>query len=331
MADPLDVLHETDAPASPNPTFAAALRRRLADLLAPQRPGGTMTLSDLTTAGAAARPGLLLRPYLVVDGADAAIAFYASVFGATVVGELIRGDDGRVGHCELDIAGNGLYLADAYPEHGIAAPDPAVGVALHLEVADADATVERAVAAGATVLQAVDDRFYGSRSGTVLDPFGHRWQIDAPGAAGTTPAEREAEMAGGGFAFETVDLGERAAAPVASEPAPDAPGLGYFTVDAPDGDRAARFFGALLGWQTDRSGAGFHVANITPPGGIDTTKGAPGVTIYFRVADAAAAAARVLELGGTVLSEATSPSGATAACLDDQGVPFHLWQPAPGY
>ena len=144
VADPLDALRQPDAPVAPNPAFAAQLRRRLTDLLDPTPPGGTMTITE-----PAVRTGLQLRPYLVVDGADAAIAFYADVFGARVVGDLIRGDDGRVGHCELDIAGNGLYLADAYPEYGIPAPDPAVGVSLHLEVADADATVDRAEAAGA--------------------------------------------------------------------------------------------------------------------------------------------------------------------------------------
>lgn len=327
MADPLDVLHQTDVPVSPSRAFAADLRRRLADLLDPTPPGGTMTVTD-----PAVRTGLLLRPYLVVDGADAAIEFYATVFGARVVGELIRGDDGRVGHCELDIGGNGLYLADAYPEFGIPAPDPAVGVSLHLEVADADATVERAAAAGAQVLQPVEDRFYGSRAGTVQDPFGHRWQIDAPGAAGTPASDRERQMADDGFHYETVDLGARAT--VAPAPSPvEAPGLGYFTVDVPDGPRAAAFYGALLGWDA-RPGSqpgGFHVENIAPPGGINSGAPAPGVTIYLRVDDVAAAAARVRELGGTVLEETTYPSGGNASCLDDQGVPFQLWQPAPGY
>lgn len=323
MADPLDVLHQTDAPVAPDPAFASALRRRLVDLLTPTNPGGTMTVTEPTL-----RTGRQLRPYLVVDGADAAIEFYGLVFGATVVGELIRGDDGRVGHSELDIAGNRLFLADAYPELGIYAPDPAVGVALHLEVDDADAVVARARAAGAQVLQAVEDRFYGSRSGTVRDPFGHQWQIDAPGTVGTTRAARDQEMTDSGYHYETVDLGERAEPPA---PAATAPGLGYFTVDAPDGARAAAFYGALLGWQAEASGRGYHVANIEPPGGIDSSKDDPGVTIYFRVDDVAAAAARVRELGGTVLSEETHPSGGDAACLDDQGVPFHLWQPAPGY
>ncbi|MGH9275867.1 MAG: VOC family protein [Acidimicrobiales bacterium] len=324
MADPLDVLHQTDVPVTPNPAFASDLRRRLADLLDPPPPGGTMTVTEPSIRG-----GLQLRPYLVVDGADAAIEFYAAVFGARVVGDLIRGGDGRVGHCELDIDGNGLYLADAYPELGIPAPNPAVGVSLHLEVADADATVERAAAAGAQVLQAVEDRFYGSRSGTVRDPFGHQWQIDAPGAAGGTAAEREQGMADDGFHYETVDLGQRA--PLT--PAQDAPGLGYFTVDVPDGARAAAFYGALLGWDA-RPGSqpgGFHVENIAPPGGISGGATAPGVTIYLRVDNVAAAAARVRELGGTVLSETTYPSGGNASCLDDQGVPFQLWQPAPGY
>ena len=164
----------------------------------------------MTITEPAARTGLRLRPYLVVDGADAAIAFYGEVFGARVVGDLIRGDDGRIGHSELEIDGGSFFLADAYPEYGIDAPDPAVGVALHLEVADADATVARASALGATVLQPVDDRFYGSRSGTLRDPFGHQWQIDAPGTVSTTQEDRDREMADGGYHYETVDLGERA-------------------------------------------------------------------------------------------------------------------------
>jgi predicted enzyme related to lactoylglutathione lyase len=198
-------------------------------------------------------------------------------------------------------------------------------------VTDADATVERAAAAGAQVLRVVEDRFYGSRSGTVRDPFGHQWQIDAPGTARTTAEDRDQEMAESGFAYETVDLGQRAEAHAPSLPL--APGLGYFTVDVPDGARAAAFYGALLGWDA-RPGSqpgGFHVENIAPPGGIAGGAAAPSVTVYFRVADVRSAAERVRELGGTVLSETTYPSGGNASCLDDQGVPFQLWQPAPGY
>jgi uncharacterized glyoxalase superfamily protein PhnB len=335
--DPFDALRRPDEPVSPSPAFAASLRRRLTDLLDPTPPGAAVTATE-----PARTTGLRLRPYLVVDGADAAIEFYATVFGAVVVGDLIRGDDGRVGHAELDLDGNGLYLADAYPEHGIPAPDPAVGVALHLEVADADATVARAEAAGATVLRPVEDQFYGSRAGTVRDPFGHQWQIDAPGTGGLTPAEVDASLADGGFAYEPVDLGDRApadrpgrggdAAPATSS-STAAPGLGYFTIDAPDGPRAAAFFSALLGWDPHPGSqpGGYHVGNIDPPGGIDGGRPEPGVTIFLRVDDVAAAAARVRELGGTVLEETTYPSGGNASCLDPQGVPFQLWQPAPGY
>lgn len=331
MAEPLDALRQPETPVAPNPAFAAQLRRRLSDLLDPTPPGGTMTVTE-----PAVRAGLQLRPYLVVDGADAAIAFYADVFGARVVGDLIRGDDGRVGHCELDIGGNGLYLADAYPEYGIPAPDPAVGVSLHLEVADADATVGRAVAGGAQLLQPVEDRFYGSRSGTVRDPFGHQWQIDAPGTSSLSAAERERGMAEDGFTYETVDLGGRASAdpPTRTEVAAanaSAPGVGYFTIDAPDPARAAAFYGALFGWDARPSGQGFHIENVFPPGGIDGAATEPGVTIFIRVDDVTAAAARVRDLGGTVLEEAIHPSGGNARCLDDQGVPFQLWQPAPGY
>jgi len=321
VPDPLDVLRQPEAPVTPSRAFTAQLRRRLTDLLDRTPPGASMTTTE-----PAVRTGLRLRPYLVVDGADAAIAFYAEVFGARVVGDLFRGDDGRVGHCMLDIAGNELYLADAYPELGIPAPDPAVGVALHLEVADADATVARATAGGAVVLEEVGDRFYGSRSGTMQDPFGHRWQIDAPG---TVPLD-EAGMADSGYAFETVDLGDRAPSP-SDAPTAEAPGLGYFTINAPDGPRAAAFYGALLGWQTEQGDQGYHVANISPPGGIDATTTEPGVTIFIRVDDVSAVAARVRALGGTVLEEATYASGGNASCLDDQGIPFQLWQPAPGY
>ncbi len=329
--DPLDVLRGLDEPVAPARAFASSLRTRLADLLGVPD-GGTM--SDTATVPTAT--GLRLRPYLVVDGADAAIAFYGSVFGARVVGDLVRGDDGRVGHAELDLGGSGFYLADAYPELGIPAPDPAVGVSMHLEVADADATVARAAEHGATVLQAVEDRFYGSRSGTVRDPFGHQWQIDAPGAASNTQADRDRELEESQFAWETVDLGEHAPAdrpaPAAATPAL-APSIGYFTVDVPDGPRAAAFYGALLGW-SPRVGSqpgGFHVENIAPPGGIAGGADGPSITVYFRVPELAPYVARVRELGGEVLTEDVYPSGGSATCRDDQGVTFMLWQPAPGY
>jgi predicted enzyme related to lactoylglutathione lyase len=154
--------------------------------------------------------------------------------------------------------------------------------------------------------------------------------VDQPPAVPLTSDEIRANMADEGFALEVLDLGERAATP---SPGGEAPSVGYFTVDVPDGSRAAAFYGALLGWdaRTGSQPGGFHVENISPPGGINGNADGAGVTIYFRVDDVAAAAARVRELGGRVLSEQSYPSGANASCLDDQGVPFQLWHPAPGY
>jgi uncharacterized glyoxalase superfamily protein PhnB len=206
--DPFDALHQPDVPVAPNPAFASALRRRLTDLL-DLDPGATM--SDTTSTLAPARADRHLRPYLIVDGAARAIEFYAEAFRAVVVGEAFVDADGRIGHAELDIAGAGFFLADEYPEYDTLGPQPGSGhsVSLHLEVDDADAVVASAAAAGATVERRVEDRGYGSRSGTVLDPFGHRWMIDAPLAEPLTPDEIRRRMAVEGFTLEAVDLGER--------------------------------------------------------------------------------------------------------------------------
>jgi PhnB protein len=119
-----------------------------------------------------------LMPYLIVDGAAAAIEFYAKALGAT---ERLRmpGPDGRLGHAELQIGEAVLMLADENPAMDIVGPRSVGGtpVTLHLYVEDADATFERAIQAGATPLRAMEDRFYGDRSGQFEDPFGHRWNV----------------------------------------------------------------------------------------------------------------------------------------------------------
>lgn len=119
-------------------------------------------------------------PYLSVKGAARALDFYTAAFGAV---ESIRlpSPDGRLGHAELTIGGALLMLADEFPEMSFVSPETVGGtsVTLSLEVEDADATVNRALAAGAKVVRPVADQFYGRRSGQVLDPFGHRWDISA--------------------------------------------------------------------------------------------------------------------------------------------------------
>jgi PhnB protein len=120
----------------------------------------------------------LVIPYLIVNGAARAFEFYAQAFGAVEVLRLTE-PGGRVGHGEIRIGESRVMLADEYPEHGILGPAARGGttVTLNLSVADADAVVERAVAAGAKLLKTVADQFYGERSGQVEDPFGHVWQV----------------------------------------------------------------------------------------------------------------------------------------------------------
>jgi PhnB protein len=115
-------------------------------------------------------------PYLAVRNGAAAIDFYKSVFGA-VETLRIQEESGRIGHAELAIGQGGIMLSDEYPEMDVRGPETIGGtpVTLHLYVDDVDATVERAVAAGAKVLRPIADQFYGDRAGKIADPFGHHW------------------------------------------------------------------------------------------------------------------------------------------------------------
>jgi PhnB protein len=142
-----------------------------------------------------------VTPYLVVDGAAAAIDFYSSVLGAT---ERMRmdGPDGKVGHAELEIGDSLVMLADEHPEVGARGPRAFGGspVALHVYVEDADAVFERALAAGAKERRPLENQFYGDRLGAFEDPFGHEWNV-ATHVEDVPPEEmskRAAEAAQGG-------------------------------------------------------------------------------------------------------------------------------------
>jgi PhnB protein len=119
-----------------------------------------------------------VSPSLIIDGAADAIEFYKSVLGAT---ERMRmdGPDGRVGHAELMLGQSVIMVADEYPDMGYVGPKKVGGtpVALHVYVEDVDATFAKALAAGAKEERAVEDQFYGDRSGTFEDPWGHRWSV----------------------------------------------------------------------------------------------------------------------------------------------------------
>ncbi len=119
-----------------------------------------------------------ITPYLIINGAADAIEFYKKAFGAT---ELFRmgGPGGRVMHAEMKIGDSPFMLADEFPEMGYRSPKSLGGtpVSLMLYVEDVDALAAQATAAGAKVMRPVQDQFYGDRSGTFVDPFGHVWTI----------------------------------------------------------------------------------------------------------------------------------------------------------
>jgi len=119
-----------------------------------------------------------ISAHIVVQDAGRAATFYREAFGAEEL-ERIPTPDGRIMSLQLRVAGSVLHVADEFPEMGVLAP-PSIGgtpVVLALDVADADAVVARAVAAGAEVRQPVQDMFWGDRHGQIEDPFGHRWNI----------------------------------------------------------------------------------------------------------------------------------------------------------
>jgi len=119
-----------------------------------------------------------LYPYLRVHSAAEAIDFYTRAFDAQELFRLTE-PSGRIGHLELKIGPATLMLADESPQNGIKGPRTLGGTtfSLHLHVTDVDAAFERAVRAGATIVRPLADQFYGERSGTVRDPFGHEWLL----------------------------------------------------------------------------------------------------------------------------------------------------------
>lgn len=119
-----------------------------------------------------------VTPYLICDDASAAIEFYRRAFGAL---ELVRMPmpDGKVAHAEMQVGNARIMLSDESPEWGTKSPrtlgGSSSGIVLYVD--DADAVTAAAIAAGATVKRPIQDQFYGDRSASVTDPFGHEWNI----------------------------------------------------------------------------------------------------------------------------------------------------------
>ena len=119
-----------------------------------------------------------VTPYLIIKGASEAIDFYKRAFGAT---EVMRfgAPDGQVAHAEIQIGNSRVMLADEHPDRGYRSPQSwggsGAGMMLYLE--NVDGVFSRALQAGAKALDPVKDQFYGDRSGTLVDPFGHWWTL----------------------------------------------------------------------------------------------------------------------------------------------------------
>jgi uncharacterized glyoxalase superfamily protein PhnB len=303
--DPLEVLAAGDLPIAPDPAFAAALRARLesAANLFEQQPyrtqgvimSGTDTaLAELTRPPAVSpRPAAI--PYLTVSDARAAIRWYTETFGAALVGDPIEMDDGRIGHAELAIAGGVLYLADEYPEIGLKAPSSqSVSVSLMLPVADTDRTLAQARDHGAHI-QREPYEDYGARNGALVDPFGHRWMLTGPTTGAPVPIQH----------------GD----------------VGYVAVWTPDADRAAAFYGHVLGWIYDP--ATHMVTNTAQRIGIFSVPDRRTLFCCYAVADLAGARDSILAAGGSVDEIVHFDFGAVLSATDPQGTEFAVYQPTP--
>ena len=125
-----------------------------------------------------------VTPHLVVDNAAAAIDFYVKAFDAVELGR-VPGPEGKLVHAALQINGSTVMLNDDFPEMsgGKSMTPTALGgtpVTIHLTVTDVDVKFQKAVDAGATVVMALEDAFWGDRYGVVQDPFGHQWSLGQP-------------------------------------------------------------------------------------------------------------------------------------------------------
>ena len=118
-----------------------------------------------------------VTPYLIVKGGAEAIDYYKKAFGAVELFRMDRG--GKIGHAEIKIGDSPIMLADEYPEMKYLSPKTLGGtpVSIMIYVEDVDTVYNRAIAEGGTEVKGLQDQFYGDRSGTLTDPFGHVWTV----------------------------------------------------------------------------------------------------------------------------------------------------------
>jgi PhnB protein len=134
-----------------------------------------------------------VTPYLIVDDAAAALDFYRKAFGAEECLRMPMGE--KIGHAEISIGDSRVMLSDEWPVMGLLGPKMRGGAtaSLMIYLDSVDSAFERAIKAGATVERPVENQFYGDRSGTLIDPFGHRWTLSTH-VEDVTPEEMERRM-----------------------------------------------------------------------------------------------------------------------------------------
>ena len=315
--DPFTVLRASstpgwDEPIEPTADFADRLRRRLER--GASLPEGIemdtieleheLTPQDSTHSGVpSATPSLVERPgalpYLTVRDAPSAIDWYVEHLGATLRGEPILMDDNRIGHAELEIGGGAIYLAEEFPDMGMRAPAPgAVSVSLMLAVGDTDEALRRAQRGGAAVTREPYEA-YGTRTATVVDPFGHRWMLTGPVLATAASHSR-------------IRHGD----------------IGFISVNTTDAERARAFYGAVLGWRFDADDR--HVITVDRPLIVFETDGPQTLFCGYAVDDIGEARDRIVAAGGRITREPYDHNGRmTLDAVDDAGVEFCAYEPAP--
>lgn len=216
--DPFDELALPVDARSPRPSFTQGLRARLVTELALDLdPAESAPAVDLprrkpmppTTTPAATA----VIPYLTANDAVGALAWYAQAFGAEEQFRVVDAN-GLLGHAEFRIGDAVFYLSDEHPAMGVVSPTTLGGTpfALHLTVADVDELFARAVAAGATTQREPEDQPHGSRHGTLIDPYGHRWMLSQP-IEDVPLAEYAARSEGGPYRVEPAGGTSRGGAP----------------------------------------------------------------------------------------------------------------------
>lgn len=313
--DPFLGLRMQDVPTEPAPGFRARLRGELSEALDEGEP---MTTTSTTTGTHVPARLHAITPYLCCRDARRAIDWYREAFGAELVGDVYPmgpGDD-RVGHAELRIGDATFFLSDEWAAGDVRSPETLGGwsASFVLYVPDVDATYAQALALGATEVRPITED-HGARAGWLLDPFGHRWSV------GTALPDPVADTTAG-RSFRAEDLFDE---------------IGYYVLGRPDLDAAKAFYGAVFGWHfaeentTPGGHRGAHVDSSRVPFGLTEDPAIRTWHPWFRVRDLEASLDRIRSAGGQVLEVNRYASGGGARCLDDQGVEFEIYEPAPGY